>query len=360
MSQLAAFLGVSILVIVIPGPDTALTIRNTLLGGSRAGVPTALGVASGQACWTLAASAGVAALLVASEPAFLAVKVVGAAYLAFLGFGALRRGGSWARAFFFFARTGHHMRQAEPAIPRWPRSHRLRAGSARAGGWCIARARRALGRGRLALIAPGSPSTAGRWSGPARSLRRPRRERAIEGVTGHCSPSRRGLPRTWPRRAGRCHSSPASACWSRASSPRTRSPSRSPSARSPRAPRWCSRASAAGCASPSASPAGWRAPPTCWSSTSTTTAHIAAVAADLEERWGRLDGLLHAVAFAPEDALGGRFLTTPPESAELAFRTSAFSLKALAAGAAAAAGAGGGRRGAGGAGLRRHRGMAGL
>jgi enoyl-[acyl-carrier protein] reductase I len=41
--------------------------------------------------------------------------------------------------------------------------------------------------------------------------------------------------------------------------------------------------------------------------------------------------VLHAIAFAPEDALGGAFLTAPPESAEVAFRTSAFSLKALAA-----------------------------
>jgi enoyl ACP reductase len=60
-------------------------------------------------------------------------------------------------------------------------------------------------------------------------------------------------------------------------------------------------------------------------------AHLEAVAADLEERWGALDGVLHAIAFAPEDALGGSFLTAPAESAELAFRTSAFSLKALAA-----------------------------
>jgi len=60
--------------------------------------------------------------------------------------------------------------------------------------------------------------------------------------------------------------------------------------------------------------------------------HIVALAADLDNRWGRLDGVLHAIAFAPEDALGGRFLETPPESAELAFRTSAYSLKALAAG----------------------------
>lgn len=56
------------------------------------------------------------------------------------------------------------------------------------------------------------------------------------------------------------------------------------------------------------------------------------VAMELNERWGHLDGILHAIAFAPEDAIGGEFLSTPPESAELAFRTSAYSLKALAAG----------------------------
>ena len=61
-------------------------------------------------------------------------------------------------------------------------------------------------------------------------------------------------------------------------------------------------------------------------------AHLETVAADLEERWGGLDGIVHAIAFAPEDALGGRFLDTPPESAELAFRTSAYSLKGLASG----------------------------
>jgi enoyl ACP reductase len=56
---------------------------------------------------------------------------------------------------------------------------------------------------------------------------------------------------------------------------------------------------------------------------------LESVAGDLSERWGQVDGVLHAIAFAPEDALGGKFLETPPESAELAFRTSAFSLKAL-------------------------------
>jgi len=61
---------------------------------------------------------------------------------------------------------------------------------------------------------------------------------------------------------------------------------------------------------------------------------LEALATELRERWGRVDGVLHAIAFAPEDALGGNFLNTPPESAETAFRTSAYSLKALAAGLA--------------------------
>jgi enoyl-[acyl-carrier protein] reductase I len=61
-------------------------------------------------------------------------------------------------------------------------------------------------------------------------------------------------------------------------------------------------------------------------------AHMEALAADLQERWGAVDGALHAIAFAPEDALGGNFLNTPPESAQIAFMTSAFSLKTLAVG----------------------------
>ncbi len=58
--------------------------------------------------------------------------------------------------------------------------------------------------------------------------------------------------------------------------------------------------------------------------------HLAALPEELRSRWGGVDGVLHAIAFAPEDALGGRFLTTPPESAAAAFQTSAYSLKAIA------------------------------
>jgi threonine/homoserine/homoserine lactone efflux protein len=87
--QAAAFLGVSLLVIVTPGQDTALTIRNTLAGGRRGGVFTALGVVSGQVTWALAASAGLAAVLVASQPVFTALRLAGAAYLVWLGVQAL-------------------------------------------------------------------------------------------------------------------------------------------------------------------------------------------------------------------------------------------------------------------------------
>ena len=59
---------------------------------------------------------------------------------------------------------------------------------------------------------------------------------------------------------------------------------------------------------------------------------VQAVADDLHERWGRVDGVLHAIAYAPEDALGGKFLETPPESAAQAFQTSAYSLKVLSVG----------------------------
>jgi meromycolic acid enoyl-[acyl-carrier-protein] reductase len=52
--------------------------------------------------------------------------------------------------------------------------------------------------------------------------------------------------------------------------------------------------------------------------------------AALSAKWARVDGALHAIAFAPGDALGGNFLHTPPESAATAFMTSAFSYKTLA------------------------------
>ncbi len=79
MSTLWAFLAVSAIVIITPGPDTAVTIRNTLFGGRSGGVLTALGIAAGQAIWAFATSIGIVAALIAFEPLFLAIKYAGAA-----------------------------------------------------------------------------------------------------------------------------------------------------------------------------------------------------------------------------------------------------------------------------------------
>jgi threonine/homoserine/homoserine lactone efflux protein len=114
VTELLAFLGVAVVVIVTPGQDTALTVRNTIAGGRGAGVRTAAGVLCGQAVWVLAAAVGLAALLVASEPAFVALKVAGAAYLVYLGGQAL-----WAAV-----RGAAHTPTVAPA----PGSRELRQG----------------------------------------------------------------------------------------------------------------------------------------------------------------------------------------------------------------------------------------
>src|ERR1700686_5569141 len=90
ITNFPAFVGIALLVILSPGQDTALTIRNTLVGGRAGGIATAVGVVSGLAAWTVAASAGLATILVASQPLFLAIRLIGAAYLIYLGLQALR------------------------------------------------------------------------------------------------------------------------------------------------------------------------------------------------------------------------------------------------------------------------------
>jgi enoyl-[acyl-carrier protein] reductase I len=62
------------------------------------------------------------------------------------------------------------------------------------------------------------------------------------------------------------------------------------------------------------------------------SAQIDAVSAEVMRRWGKVDGVVHAIGYAPADALGGGFLTTPWESVAMTFQTSAYSLKALASG----------------------------
>ncbi|MCP3802373.1 LysE family translocator [Allokutzneria sp. A3M-2-11 16] len=85
VAEFVIFLGVSFAVIATPGQDTVLTVRNALVGGRRGGVLTAAGVAAGQGVWAVAAATGVAGVIRASESLFLAIKLVGAAYLVLLG-----------------------------------------------------------------------------------------------------------------------------------------------------------------------------------------------------------------------------------------------------------------------------------
>lgn len=110
LESMVAFVAVSAIVICTPGQDTALTIRNTLMGGRRSGIATAGGVAAGQAVWTVAAAAGVVALLAASEPVFRTLKLAGAAYLVYLGAQSLRAA---------ITRRGreHGVRSVEPLSP---------------------------------------------------------------------------------------------------------------------------------------------------------------------------------------------------------------------------------------------------
>ena len=108
---LIAFVGIAALVICTPGPDTAMTVRNALLGGRAAGLATALGVSTGLAIWALATSAGLVALLIASEPLFLAVKYAGAAYLVWLGLQSLRAA---------FGSGAHQQAIEQPAARRLP------------------------------------------------------------------------------------------------------------------------------------------------------------------------------------------------------------------------------------------------
>lgn len=84
-ARFGAYLAVAALLIVTPGPDTALVTRNALLAGRRAASFTTLGIGAGSIIWGLASVLGIAVLLEGSVIAFTICKFVGAAYLGYLG-----------------------------------------------------------------------------------------------------------------------------------------------------------------------------------------------------------------------------------------------------------------------------------
>ena len=88
--RLLAFIGVSVAVVVIPGPDMALVARNVLRHGRSAGFATSVGICTGILGWAIAAALGVSTILATSATAFTVLKVAGAAYLIYLGISTLR------------------------------------------------------------------------------------------------------------------------------------------------------------------------------------------------------------------------------------------------------------------------------
>jgi threonine/homoserine/homoserine lactone efflux protein len=87
--QLLPFLAVALVVVLTPGVDMALVTKNALLYGRPAAIASALGVNAGVAVWALATALGLAAVVRSSQGLFDAIKVVGAAYLVYLGVQAL-------------------------------------------------------------------------------------------------------------------------------------------------------------------------------------------------------------------------------------------------------------------------------
>ena len=90
VSSLPAFVLAVLLISASPGPAMALIFRRAALRGWRAAVPTVLGLELGLYCWALFAGAGFAALVAASEVAYLVLRIVGAAVLLALGIRAFR------------------------------------------------------------------------------------------------------------------------------------------------------------------------------------------------------------------------------------------------------------------------------
>jgi RhtB (resistance to homoserine/threonine) family protein len=106
-AHLLVFIGVAAIVIVVPGPDTAVVMKNILLHGRRTALGTSFGVSAGLSVWTVAAAVGVASVVRASAVAFTILKLAGALYLVWLGVQTWRA-----------ARHASAQGAASPVVPR--------------------------------------------------------------------------------------------------------------------------------------------------------------------------------------------------------------------------------------------------
>ena len=92
-SVYGSYLVIVVLIVLAPGPDTMVMLKNSLSGGFRGGLLATLGIVTGNAVQGSAAALGLGVVIAKSQPVFLTLKWVGAAYLVFLGVQAIR--GAW-------------------------------------------------------------------------------------------------------------------------------------------------------------------------------------------------------------------------------------------------------------------------
>ncbi|MGK7377627.1 homoserine/threonine efflux transporter [Planococcus sp. 1R117A] len=85
MDNLFAYISIAAMMVIIPGADTMLLMKNTLRYGPKAGYYTTLGMAAGLSFWTLIAVLGLAVVIAQSIVLFTLIKYLGAAYLVYLG-----------------------------------------------------------------------------------------------------------------------------------------------------------------------------------------------------------------------------------------------------------------------------------
>lgn len=111
LTALLGFAAASTLIVLLPGPDTLVVVRNLLRGGRRRAAATVLGVLSGLVIWVAAASLGLSAVLRASHTGYDVLRYVGGAYLIYVGIQSLR-----ARAALTGQGEVHEMRRYGPLL----------------------------------------------------------------------------------------------------------------------------------------------------------------------------------------------------------------------------------------------------
>ena len=113
-SGYGSYLVIVVLIVLAPGPDTMVMLKNALSGGARGGLLATAGIFAGNAVQGSAAALGLGVVIARSQPVFLTLKWLGAAYLLFLGFQALR--GAWRGNYDTVAET---QRKRASSFRRW-------------------------------------------------------------------------------------------------------------------------------------------------------------------------------------------------------------------------------------------------